>query len=243
MITTTGNNFGASSIQIQDFQAQDYIILNAKFDVDTTTDEYQQSSDLELYVPNLSISKSSVTSCFFRSEKLLWEGESYEEVVTVGTTLKTWIKDSNTICFEKLGIYDSLGKITILICTMYAKRGVRGSLLPGEHSNIIFNYETTTMRQGYSCYIAPEWCFFTFYYSDVYDGWGEPIKAQLEGFPTDISVDIFLIGGGQQTGCPGVYVAEGRIENGVLDIPHTSTTQRNTGSDPFVYLFAVRNKQ
>ena len=100
MITSKGNNFGAPAIQICDFQSDDFIVLNARFDVDTTTEEYQQAEQLELYVPNLAISRSSVTSCFIKSEELLWEGKSYEELVPLATTVKTWVKDANTICFE-----------------------------------------------------------------------------------------------------------------------------------------------
>ena len=40
MITTTGNNFGAGAIQINDFQSADLIVLNAKFNIDTTTEEF-----------------------------------------------------------------------------------------------------------------------------------------------------------------------------------------------------------
>lgn len=243
MITSKGNNFGAPAIQICDFQSDDFIVLNARFDVDTTTEEYQQAEQLELYVPNLAISRSSVTSCFIKSEELLWEGKSYEELVPLATTVKTWVKDANTICFEKLGCYDTLGKFTILVCTLYARKGTRGPLATVQTTPVTFNYQTTPMRCSNICYVAENWCFLTFYYRDVYDGWGEPIIAQLEGFPTDVATDIFLVGGTHQANCPGVYVAEGRIENGMLNIPQTSTKQRSTGSDPFVYLFAVRNKQ
>ncbi len=243
MITTVGNNFGAQAIHINDFQSEDFIVLNARFDVDTTLPEYQQAAELELYVPELSISRSSVTSCYIKSEELLWEGESYEELVPLATTVKTWVKDANTICFEKLGCYDTLGKFTILVCTLYARRGTRGSLASVQTTALTFNYQTVQMKCGHLCYVADNWCFLTFYYKDVYDGWGEPIVAELQGFPKDVSADLFLVGGSHQASCQGVYVAEGRIENGILNIPHTSTKQSATGSDPFVFLFAVRNKQ
>ncbi|MBQ8645543.1 MAG: hypothetical protein IJ476_04135 [Bacteroidales bacterium] len=241
MITSIGNNFGAGPIQINDFQSEGFIVLNARFDVDTTAPQYSQAAQLELYVPQLSLSRSSVTSCYIKTEELLWPGESYEELVPLGTTVKTWVKDANTICFEKLGIYDSLGKFTIIICTLYAPRGTRGTLPKVETTPITFNYQTAQMKTSSLCYIAENWCFLTFYYKDVITGWGEPITAQLEGFPTDITVDLLLIGGNIQATVPGVYAAEGKIQNGILEIPQTSTAQRATGSDPFAYLFAVRN--
>ena len=243
MITTTGNNFGAGAIQINDFQSADLIVLNAKFNIDTTTEEFAKAQVLELYLPELTLNQSSVTSCYIKTEELLYPGKDYEELVQVGTIVKTWIKDSHTLCIEKLEEYSHMPQYTILLATLYAKRGVRGDLVSADLTEVEFNYQTTNMRTTRGCYVNENWAFFCFYYMDIYQGWGEPIVAELIGFPTDISMDIFLLGGGQQTSCPGVYVAEGTISNGVLNIPQTSTKQRDTGSDPFVYVFAVRNKQ
>ena len=36
MFTSTGNNFGAGSIQFKDYQAENYVVLNAKFTYDPT---------------------------------------------------------------------------------------------------------------------------------------------------------------------------------------------------------------
>lgn len=243
MIISTGNNFGAPAIQINDFQTEDFIVLNAIFEVDTTSAEYQQATELELYLPELTISRSSVTSCYIKSEELLWPGETYEQLTPLATTVKTWVKAPNTICFEKLGIYDTLGKFAILICTLYAKRGTRGPLATVKTAPITLNYQTTQMKCGTLCYVAENWCFLTIYYKDVITGWGEPIIAQLEGFPADVSADLFLVGGSPQANFPGAYAAQGKIENGILTIPQTSKAQSATGSDPFIYLFAVRNTQ
>lgn len=241
MITSTGNNFGAGPIQIQDYQSAELIVLNTRFNIDTTTAEYRQAEQLEIYLPELSISQSSVTSCCIKTEELLYEGMSYEELVPVGTIVKTWIKDSHTLCIEKLREYSHLPQLTILINTLYAKRGIRGELPQAQTTPLTLNYQTTEMRSSHCCYVSENWVFLSLYYKDVYYGWGEPIIAEMEGFPKDVTADIFLMGGTQQTSCPGVYIAEGTISSGVLNIPKTSTKQRSTGSDPLIYLFAVRN--
>ena len=45
MITSTGNNFGGSAIEIKDYQSEKLIVLNAKFDIDTTSEAYQRADE------------------------------------------------------------------------------------------------------------------------------------------------------------------------------------------------------
>lgn len=60
MFNSTGNNFGAGSIQFKDYQAENYVVLNAKFSYDPTNAAYQGVDTLEIYVPDLSINRSAV---------------------------------------------------------------------------------------------------------------------------------------------------------------------------------------
>lgn len=60
MFNSTGNNFGAGSIQFKDYQAENYVVLNAKFSYDPTNAAYQAADALEIYVPDLSINRSTV---------------------------------------------------------------------------------------------------------------------------------------------------------------------------------------
>ena len=62
MFNSTGNNFGAGTIQFKDYQAENYVVLNAKFSYDPTNAAYQAAEVLEIYVPNLSINRSAVAS-------------------------------------------------------------------------------------------------------------------------------------------------------------------------------------
>lgn len=41
MFTSTGNNFGAGSIQFKDYLADNYVVLNAKFSYDPSNAAYQ----------------------------------------------------------------------------------------------------------------------------------------------------------------------------------------------------------
>ena len=60
MFNSTGNNFGAGTIQFKDYQDSNYVVLNAKFSYDPTNAAYQVADVLEIYVPDLSINRSAV---------------------------------------------------------------------------------------------------------------------------------------------------------------------------------------
>lgn len=59
MFKSIFNNFGAPEITFRDVQTDSYIILNARFTFDTAGNEaYRSAQELEIKVPDLSISKS-----------------------------------------------------------------------------------------------------------------------------------------------------------------------------------------
>lgn len=62
MITATGNNFGAYTIQLKDYQSDKMVVLNGRFELNPESEEYQAAQQLEIYVPDLSIPKSTMTA-------------------------------------------------------------------------------------------------------------------------------------------------------------------------------------
>ena len=125
MIIPTGNNFGCDAIEIKDYQSEKVVVLNAKITFDPKNEAYRNASVLEIYVPDLSFCKSSNSSCFMRSPMLMWPDQSYRKNYGVGTVLTTWIKNKNTICIEKLPIYDELESVTIILATLYVRECAR----------------------------------------------------------------------------------------------------------------------
>ena len=100
MITTIGNNFGADQFQIKDFQNEKTVVLNGKFSFNNKSEAFKAASVLEIYVPELSIPKSGMSGAYIMFES---EGKFY------GTTVKTWLKNQNTICIEKLDHWSDPG--------------------------------------------------------------------------------------------------------------------------------------
>ncbi|HBL73129.1 MAG TPA: hypothetical protein DD409_09775, partial [Bacteroidales bacterium] len=112
MFNSTGNNFGAGQIQFKDYQAENYVVLNAKFSFDPTSADYQACDQLEIYVPDLSIDRSAVGAVFLRFE----EAQHYswgDAIYDGGSVLKSWVKDKNTIVIEKQPWFDANGPLII----------------------------------------------------------------------------------------------------------------------------------
>ena len=101
MFNTTGNNFGAGVIAFKDVQESNYIVLNAKFTCSPQSAEYQAAEVLEIKVPALSIARSTIAGVVARyKERGISYGYPY--IYDGGTVLKSWVKDANTLCIEKI---------------------------------------------------------------------------------------------------------------------------------------------
>ena len=114
MIQSTGNNFGAGVIQFKDYQSEHEIVLNGSFEYNDTNEAYQNAKVLEVYLPNLSLSRSAVAGCFCAAMgPYAW----------MGTTAKCWIKNRNTLCIEKLDLWPDRHQRKIWIFTLFGLRG------------------------------------------------------------------------------------------------------------------------
>ena len=245
MITSIGNNFGCDAIEIKDYQSEKVVVLNTKFTIDPRNEAYKNASVLEIYVPDLTFTKSSNSSCYIRSEQLMWPDQSYRKTYGVGTVLTTWIKDKNTICIEKLPIYDELESIDIILATLYVQKGKRTTIEKSKVTKLNFVYQNYDMYESdVICVVEEDWCFLTASFSDNgYNYMKEDFVITLEGFPTDVSIDICITGFPHQADVLGGGTYLGRLENGVITIPKPSASNSGTSYEPFIYFFAVRDKE
>ena len=245
MITSIGNNFGCNAIEMKDYQSEKVVVLNAKFTIDPKNEAYKNASVLEIYVPDLTFAKSSNSSCYIRSEQLMWPDQSYRKTYGVGTVLTTWIKDKNTICIEKLPIYDELESIDIILATLYVQKGKRTTIKKSKVTKLNFVYQNYDMYESdVICVVEEDWCFLTASFSDNgYNYMKEDFVITLEGFPTDVNIDICITGFPHQADVLGGGTYLGRLENGVITIPKPSASNSGTSYEPFIYFFAVRDKE
>ena len=243
-IISTGNNFGhAGGIELDAFLSENVIVLNGRFSVDTTSEEYRSAEALEVYLPQLPMAKSAVSNAYIRVSVTVGQGTRFERTESVGTVVKAWIKGGNTLRIEKFTEYDGNGSFEILLCSMFTTRGYRGEVAKLTKTAVKFTVlsEVSARANDLMCAVADGWCFIHLYFSTSGDLFRQEIRARLEGFPEDASADVFLVGGGQQTGLKGAYIADGRIEDGILTVTSPTASMGDTGENPFLFAFIVRN--
>lgn len=240
MIQSTGNNFGCGPVTLQDFLSGTCAVLNGKLTVDTSSPEYTAAPVLEIYLPALPIPRSCVTTCWL-SARVTIEYPGLTRTYTLGTAVRTWLRDSTTLCIEKPGIYDGLDGVTLTLCTMYAVRGIRQTVVPYTPAEITPEYISGDIHaENIACAVGDGWCFLHLTINEFTSEIGDSIAIRLAGFPEDVSADICMAGGSNNTDRPGSSMAPGRIEGGVLTIPDLSGMPEATGYTPFIFMFAPR---
>ena len=114
MIKAIGNNFGAGEIFLQDYQNSNMIILNGEVSFDPHNQQYRDADVLEIYFPSLTLKQSSISG-------ILMHGSS--KPISYGTCVQTWVKDSNTICVEKISVWDEDYQLTLCFASAYVPKG------------------------------------------------------------------------------------------------------------------------
>jgi len=239
MITSIGNNFGADEITLKDFQSEKLVVLNGKFSFNNKSEAFKAASVLEFYVPALSIPRSGMSAGYIMFEA---DGKFY------GTTVKTWVKNQNTVCIEKLDYWsDQTDEYTIYLVNMYVPKGQRGVFECGKETRLKLTNTTSDNRYDYfhGCYIDDNWCMIALT-TGSYDTKSQPYDdiVTLEGFPTDVDIELPFVGdninGVQKY---GTDMLEANIKNGVLTIKNIEFGWGGMPRDHFLYAICIRDKQ
>ena len=137
---------------MKDFQSEKVLVLNGKFSFNNKSEAFKAARVLEIYVPTLSIPKSGMSACYIMFEA---DGKIY------GTTIKTWVKNRNTVCVEKLDHWsDQTDEYTICFVNLYVPKGQRGVFEVCQATRLTLTNTTSNNRYDYyqSCYICDDWC-------------------------------------------------------------------------------------
>ena len=203
MITATGNNFGAGTIQLKDYQNSNMVILNGRIALDPTNEAYIAAQQLEIYVPDLSIPKSTVTAVF-------QHGKSWAKPMV--TALKSWIKDKNTIVVEKPIVLKSASAEPELdfLCA-YVPKGIR--FTPEGMTPVSLAIQDATLNdvriEYQHCFITDNWVFLaTQIRGTKTENEGDPFSFRLAGLPSGLSVDV-----------PFFFNAYSYSEDGSYEVP------------------------
>ena len=242
MFNSISNNFGAGVIQFKDYQAENYIVLNAKFTYNTTSPEYRAADVLEIKVPDLMLSRSADTGVMTR----FIDRREYSSSMMnydAGTVIRSWIKDKNTICLEKFAPLERAEEIIVYIQTMYVGKHKSTNADMLRKTYVQFVQPTKYLyTNDVVCVINEHWVFLTALITSVSYAYRDlPWEATIEGLPTDFALDIPFPGGYNQGNDDMDGMAEARIENGVFTNEERVSGWGSTGHDAFIFLFAVRD--
>ena len=199
MFNSTGNNFGAGTISFKDYQCDDYIVLNSKFTIDTTSAAYKAASVLEINVPDLSINKSAVTGIVIRFlDHREMSGKTY--IYDGGTAVKSWVKDKNTLCIEKFDKFDEMGSLIVYIYALYAKKHMASVAQKLTKTYTTLQQETKYLSTTDAIMVLTDnWVFYHIEFT--YYTWSYRDKAwegTLLNFPTDVTIDVPFPGDSNQ---------------------------------------------
>lgn len=246
MFNSTGNNFGAGVIQFKDVQESNYIVLNAKFTCNPQSAEYQAAEVLEISVPKLSISRSTIAGVVARF-KYSETSYGYTNIYDAGTVLKSWVKDANTICIEKLSIFDDRQELIIYIQTLYCMLGQGGNASKGKEKRITCVSEDNYLRLDTSytiCVVFPKWIFYHMMFGSC--TWAYRDKdweAFLDGLPDDVDADVPVLSASNYRFPHLGAVTESRLEEGYFLLPANERASgfENTGNYVFSFGYLVRD--
>ena len=203
MITATGNNFGAYTIQLKDYQSDKMVILNGRLELNPESEDYIAAKQLEIYVPDLSLPKSTMTAVF-------QHGKSWAKPMV--TALKSWIKDKNTIVIEKpLVLRSASAEPELDFFCAYVPKGVR--FTPEGMTPTPLTIENATlpnMSITYQhCFITDHWVFLAIQIRGTKtENEGDEFSFRLNGLPNDIAADV-----------PFFFNAYSYSEDGSYEVP------------------------
>lgn len=248
MFNSTGNNFGAGVISFKDVQESNYIVLNAKFTCNPQSAEYREAEVLEISVPALSIERSTEAGVVVRiriREEMYGRTYNYD----CGTVAKSWVKDANTLCIEKLAVFDEQEEIIIYIQTLYCQLAQGGNSARGKKKNITCVSEDSFLRFSSSdtiCVVYEKWAFVHLMYTGcTYAMRDSDWDAFFENLPKDITVDLPVIAAANYKISSLGSVNECHIEDGYFSFPaaERGLGMDNTGNDVFCFAFLVRDNE
>ena len=243
LFNSTGNNFGAGQIAFKSHQEQNFVVLNAKFTYNPENADYQAADVLEIYVPDLSIDRSAISGVFLRFRDVR-DSYGYTWDNSGGTVLKSWVKDKNTLCIEKLTNFDEKGEITIYILTLYTMLARGAAPIKGTMTRLQTTSENNYLRwRNESFFVEFEhWIFLNMLYSSCTYAYRDSTwECSLDNLPSGITADLPFCGGGNQYNPSVDGMSEAHIENGVFTCATRTAGFDDTGHDPFIFAFLVRD--
>lgn len=242
MFNSTGNNFGAGVINFKEAREDGYIVLNAKFSCSPAAAAYRAADVLEIYVPGLNIFRSTESAVVVRFKDRRANGSNYDG----GTFARSWIRDSRTICIEKLPVFDEFDEILIYIQALYCQLAQGANAIKGTRRAITAHSEGDYLSFDYDniCVVFNRWIFFHMYFrSCAYAYRDLDWEAFFDGLPEDVAADIPVIANSNYNHPNLGSVTESRVDEGYWNMPASERGVGflNSSSKVFSFAYLVRD--
>lgn len=244
MIKAIGNNFGAEEICFKDYQNENMVVLQGKFIVDASTESFKSADVLEIYVPDLTIGKSTEVPAYMVGKEKDYDGLMQPR----GTIVKTWLKGHNTICIEKINDWDIGNELTYYFALAYVSLGKRAEFT--REGKVVLKLVDTSPEGQWElssqgmCVVRDNWVFCCAPFEDLYTNEDDaPISFRLEGLPDDIELDIPMIGNESSWTPIGSPMPEFHVKGDLFtnDIGLPPSINTPNGGQ-FFHFFAVRER-
>ncbi len=247
MFNSISNNFGAGVIQFKDVQEEDYIVLNAKFTYRPSDEAYRAASVLEITVPALTIGRSTETGVVVRFKKTVTSYGSTSRY-DGGTFAKSWVKDAQTLCIEKLAVLEEHEEVIVYIQALYCQLGRNANATKSLKKSVTLTSDGSYLYFGYDtfCVLTDRWVFLHLMFSGcTYAKQKADWEAVMGNFPEDVAADVPVIAAYNYQYPLLGGITESRIEEGYWTLPaeERGVGFFNTGSDVFQYAFLVRDSE
>lgn len=235
MITATGNNFGAGTIQLKDYQSDKMIILNGRIPLNPSHADYEAAQQLEIYVPDLMLPKSTTTAVFLHG--LSWEKKYV-------TAVRSWIKNKNTIVLEKPPIFRNVNSSPVLdfLCA-YVPKGVRFEIQDMQVTTLAIADSTSESAQirYQQCFITDNWVSLAIQLQGFRgENEGDAFSLRLTGLPSDLNADVPFFFNSHTYSYPGSFEIPITIQGDQLSCAGVTGVHHSGGYTIETKVFIVR---
>lgn len=232
ILTSTGNNFGAEQIEFNAVLEENQVILNGKMSFDRSASEYRAVDVLEIYVPDMPMKLSMETAVFMTFQS------SYDSCITV---VRSWIKNRNTICLEKLEMNERFTDFGLHFLCAYLPKGQRDTFeIEGQIALSVENLPENMYCENFCAIVREKWTFICLGFENIRSvGAGVSFAVDLVNFPTSISAEVPLLAPmGYAQGWADSHL-HSRIENGQFISDGFTEEQTSQVSVGFIKAFIV----
>lgn len=238
MFVSTGNNFGAGEIRFKSYQAENYLVLNANFSFATGNPDYQAAEVLEISVPTMRIDRSVEVGVFvgFRDRRHFYGDVNCFDGCTLA---RSWIKDANTLCIEKLSCLDAKEKIFVYIAALYPQLNQGLSAEKQEKIGIGLTPlpDCCTFGDKSILVVKEHWVMVQLLLGSVAGAIrNSPWAAEIDGLPEDVQGVLPFCGGTQQYNSEFNGLSEITLKGGRFTSRYRCTVE----NESFVFAFMVR---